>query len=140
MKKQVLNFNFDYDYQIVGISCYLKDYRIAWLINKCLNINLIKLTDHIVTNNSNTDFQFSMYADRNLENETAYFLLANKTIGGFLLPEKKIFDYFLILENLSDFPNIYQEILQTLKTQKDIITIAKIDYDALKNKHNLIFE
>ena len=34
MKKQLLQFEIELDFALIGISCHLKDYRFVWFLNK----------------------------------------------------------------------------------------------------------
>ena len=50
-KKHTLEFEVDYDYDMIGISSPNNDYRIVWAMNELLNIRLEKgIEDFIIVN------------------------------------------------------------------------------------------
>lgn len=57
-KKKIVVEPFD-DIKIVGICTHLEDYKLAWHINKLLNINLIKYSD--IVNEEGFGFSFYLY-------------------------------------------------------------------------------
>ena len=69
-KKKIVVEPFD-DIKIVGICTHLEDYKLAWHINKLLNINLIKYSDII----NEEGFGFSFYLYDGGENCNTYNLV-----------------------------------------------------------------
>ena len=47
MKKNKLIASFDFDFSLLAIASQLKEYKLAWLINQELGVNLIKQPDEI---------------------------------------------------------------------------------------------
>lgn len=57
-KKKIVVEPFD-DIKIIGICTHLEDYKLAWHINKLLNINLVKYSD--IVNEDGLEFSFYLY-------------------------------------------------------------------------------
>ena len=57
-KKKIVVEPFD-DIKIIGICTHLDDYKLAWHINKLLNINLVKYSD--IVNEDGDEFSFYLY-------------------------------------------------------------------------------
>ena len=47
MKKNKLIANFDFDFSLLAIVSQLKEYKLAWIINRELGINLVKQEDEV---------------------------------------------------------------------------------------------
>ena len=93
MKKQLLQFEIELDFALVGISCHLKDYRFVWFLNKALQSNFIK-TKQFCPHDS--DCRFSQF-EYSMELSTAY-IFANRSATGYLVNGKPQVDYWLKLE------------------------------------------
>ena len=93
MKKQLLQFEIELDFALVGISCHLKDYRFVWLLNKALQSNFIKTKQFCL---HDSDCRFSQF-EYSMELSTAY-IFANRSATGYLVNAKPQVDYWLKLE------------------------------------------
>ncbi|MCO4293413.1 IPExxxVDY family protein [Solitalea sp. MAHUQ-68] len=137
MNKKVLKVSFDFDFTLIGISAPTRDYRLCWFLNKELSLNLVKTEDIILTNKTNEEIYFSKYHQYFEESEQDYFLLTNKGTEGFLVPEHKEIDFFLLIHNLN-----YQTERDTLLSKINKISITQtaffIDANKLKSKENLL--
>jgi hypothetical protein len=45
LNRKVLKFEIDLDFVLIAITTSLKDYRICYYINKCLNFNFTRIDD-----------------------------------------------------------------------------------------------
>ncbi|HTH55399.1 MAG TPA: IPExxxVDY family protein, partial [Cyclobacteriaceae bacterium] len=52
MKKKRLDIEYTFDFEMYGIRSTLKPYKLAWELNRCLNINLVKSPDYEVVHKS----------------------------------------------------------------------------------------
>lgn len=142
MKKLKLTNDIQYDFSLIGITCTLKEFRLAWKLNKLLEIQLNKEKDIEIEFLKNQNLVISNYV---FETENSQIrLLKNRstddftTQSAYLLPELKEFDYFIMIKGFEDTIS-----LDTLK--KRIATIPEVHYsktfdiDNLKSKENLIF-
>ncbi|MFN7012779.1 MAG: IPExxxVDY family protein [Bacteroidia bacterium] len=139
MAKTVLNIEYDFDFWLVGISSYLRDYRISWSLNKTLDIELKKENDYEITHKKPDNSQFfSHYSYICEQTKRIYHLFANKCPTGLLLPEVKHADYLLMLEGNFNDQNI-EELCKLVRETENINTVFNIDVETLKSKKNLIF-
>lgn len=84
---------------MIGICSHHNDYRLAWGMNEKLEIQLSKSEeDHIViSKKGNMQSTHSKYLFKDKENLIEYYLIKNKSMGKYLVPEKPTIDYFLFL-------------------------------------------
>ncbi|MCK9203603.1 MAG: IPExxxVDY family protein [Bacteroidales bacterium] len=110
-------------YNLFGISCHLKDYRLSYLLNRSLDLEFTKMDD----------FQgFSFYFCRHEECFNAYYLLANRTPESILLPELKQTDFILLVEG--PFKKIQKErLLENIKSIPNVLTSFEIRFSTIKN-------
>ena len=80
--------------------------------------------------------EFSFYSYIDEENYTEYYLLSNRGSMGYLVPEEKLSDYFLVIKGLI---NDEKEILKKLNQIKLVLKAYSINVEELKSKRNLIF-
>lgn len=133
MSKFVLDIIEEYDFNLIGISCHSKDYRLCWELNKALNIALERTDDYQLEKSS---FPFYEYLDE--DNYLEHYFIANKGNAGFLIPEQKTVDYFLISKgNISD--SLTDDFICKINAISLVLTSFKIDPNQLKSKQNLLF-
>ena len=137
MSKLVLTIEEDYDFSLIGISCHSKDYRLCWELNKILNIDLIRTKDYDISKkNEKSSFSFYEFIDES--NYLEYFFISNRSKNGFLIPEQKKVDYFLMLRgNTSDAHT--KEIIGKINGLSLVLTSFNIDPTQLKSIQNLLF-
>ena len=142
MKKRKLEAEFDYDFSLLGIISALKEYKLAWLLNNQLDVQLIKAKDIEIDFLNNQNLIISNYIFETDHNNLR--LLKNKSMDQFgdhsvyLLPELKRFDYFILKQGFEDtFTN--QELKEKLSTILKIQYVQLFSVENLKSKENLIF-
>ncbi|HYG37179.1 MAG TPA: IPExxxVDY family protein [Cytophagales bacterium] len=143
MKINKLNFDPEYDeFELIGIVSSLKEYKLAWLINKVLDIKMVKEPDIIFNFINEAKISVSNYVYK-LEYGNFRFLKnrASEVINikvPFLLPELKQYDYLIKLEQISyTFPS--EKVIDLLKTINQILFVQELSVNKLKSKENLIF-
>ncbi len=138
-RKEVLQFEFDYDFKLFAISTTLRDYHLSYQIQKSFFLKL-KREDDIVVNypkkNLIANFSRLSYIDENMQFE--YHLLSNKYNGNLFIPELKIADYLLIVKG--DCRGGESDILKQLKEITEVQVVKPIDVTTLKSRDNLIFD
>ncbi len=137
MSKFTLNIEEDYDFSLIGISCHAKDYRLCYELNKILEIDLVRGEDlDIDSKNSKANYALYDYVDE--ENFIDYYLISNRSNKGFLIPEHKSTDFFLLLKGASN-DDIIETIINKIGEIQLVLTSFQIDVTKLKSKQNLIF-
>ncbi|MCB0481061.1 MAG: IPExxxVDY family protein [Flavobacteriales bacterium] len=133
-----LDFDYDYDFYLVGIFCHYKDYRLAWTLNTYLNWDLKKEADYTILN-ADTEQAFSCYMYVIEDEEIIYYLLENRGSNGFLVPERKDVHYFLLVEGLMEKKR-KEVIIHQIKGLKGVLSAIEIDPKSLRSKQNLLME
>lgn len=155
-KLQVDDF-YDDSYKLIAIHCRLEDYRLAYLLNKHLELKLARKEKDI-------DFKYleSSYSIFEWDNETEYVLWnlisnvckkeevslyssgtlfsdSEKVLKTFhLISEYKKVDYFIKISD--EIQNVDEkQILNKLQAIPQIITSYTIDPLKIKSKDHLIF-
>jgi len=72
------------------------------------------------------------------ETETDFYLLANKGDSGYLIPEMKTVDYFIIIRNYISQEDI-DAIIDGANKLQEVQVAIEVDPKRLKSKENLIF-
>ena len=141
MRKQRLQVEFEFDFDVFGIVSALKDYKLAWNVNNDLHINLNKQKD-ITIQFVDSELVISNYKYSTDNSELQ--LLRNKSyelLGGenqYLIPEMHRMDYFITLQGeINGWTN--HEIQNKLKSTMGIDFVIKMDIEKLKSKENFIF-
>ena len=137
--KHFLKNDFEYTFQLIGISCHEKDYRLCWAINQKLALNLKKTeTDlELVRRRSKKTAHYSVFEYFNEDTLNEYFLINNRSKDGILINELTHLDFFFMIKG--DYP-VDINLLQTeIKKIPFILTAHKVVVDSLVSKENLIF-
>ncbi|MEZ4797058.1 MAG: IPExxxVDY family protein [Flavobacteriaceae bacterium] len=143
-------------YLLLAIHSNLEDYRMAFLLNQFLSINLKRSLYNL--DFIDTKASYSVYEWQDNKRQTLWYLIANifkrgeqstansaslfstttkvtKTYN--LIPEHKNVNYFLKIEN--DNYNNIKTILSKIKKIPQVVTVYDVDVSTLKSKNNLIF-
>ena len=139
MKKTKLLVEYEYDFELFGISSTARDYKLAWLLNKTLSIHIVKVEDLEIEYSDQHKIVTSHFLYETEHSEMR--LLRNKSFGEIkkplLIPELPNIDYFLIIQNESSFFGI-SEMLAQLRKVDLIQHIQPINVHQLKSRENLI--
>lgn len=135
MAKYTLESEFDFDFDLIGISCQEKSHKMAWLINLKLNFNLIRIENHIIKlKNINQEHSIFEYID--FKTEESFYLLKNKSELGFLAKEQKGLDYFLLIKNTNHNKTV--EIIKKTRMINTVLLVTELNILELKSKENFI--
>jgi hypothetical protein len=137
MSKLVLTFEEDYDFSLIGISCHSKDYRLCWELNKALSTDMIRTVDLEISKKGKIS-AFSFYEFIDDANYLEYYLISNRGNTGYIVPEQKTMDFFLMIKgNISD--NHTKECIAKINSLSLVLTSFNVDPNQLKSKQNLLF-
>lgn len=140
MKKSKLVIEYEYDFELIGITASAKGYKLAWEINRKMGINLVKQPDLTVGFKKAEEKSFSFYAHQTLLNRLKLF--KNRPVDSdtgkyYLVPEFPHFD-FIILVQMEDTAS-HETLLAQLKEIPAIELASLIPLEGLKSKSNFIF-
>ena len=148
------------DYQLLAIHSSLDEFKMAYLLNKHLEINMRRSRLDLDFNHAEVLANYPLYIFKEPVKYRNYYLIKNKYTGPlkklissgslfnedegtpqitYLIPEFKEVDFFLKVEE-----DLGQEQLQKLINKiafiPNVITIYAVDANQLKSKNNLILE
>lgn len=148
------------DYHIIAIHTSLEDYRLAYFLNRDLEICLSKSTVDIQfqVKKGKTSFARFTFEDEKkvinwdliqnknevvgVENNAIQDLFSNTkntfSSSAYLLSEFKKVDFFLKIENAANEINV-SEIVSKINAIDNINMVYSIDKENIKSKNNLIF-
>ncbi len=140
MKKSKLVIEYEFDFDVLGITSTLKGYRLAWEINQRLGIHLVKQPDLMVGVKKDIETGFMYYAFETQLNRLK--LLKNQTSEVekgkyFLIPEFPRFD-FIILARLNEL-TLAEPLAECIKKIPSIELVVPLRMDTLRSKSNFVF-
>jgi hypothetical protein len=139
LNRKILKFEIDLDFVLIAVTTSLKDYRICYLINRYLNFNFIKTDDLSVEITPNQPpVYFSKYNYYWEASDTDFYFIANKGSEGYLVPEMRKTDYFLMIKNYIDEDDL-DNLVSSLNRIPEIVAAVKIDPKKIKSRENLLF-
>lgn len=140
IKKTKLEIDYSSDFRLVGLICPLKPHKLAWTLNKSLNLDLERQKDHIVPEKEKANYQYVHFLHQT--EVTTIRLLKNKSAEEgaskwLLVPEHPRFDYILFIE--SGEHGKETEIMEQMKNIPTIELSAFLPLASLKRKENFMF-
>nr|WP_321228815.1 IPExxxVDY family protein [uncultured Psychroserpens sp.] len=158
LHKLLVDDFYDASFSLIAIHCRLEDYRLAYLLNKHLELNL-RRKEHDLDYNY-FDASFAIFEWENEKIDSVWNLVSNvckkeeaalqssgslfanqttvtRTVN--LLPELKKVDYLIKVSN--EHRNFDEKlILNKIQTIPQVITTYSVDIYQLKSKEHLIFD
>ncbi|WP_143961774.1 IPExxxVDY family protein [Litoribacter populi] len=140
MKKTKLQVVHEYEFDLIGLVAPLKDYKMAWVINNSLELDLIKTKDYQLEFLNQPALVISQFI---LEKDHGFIqLLKNRSYSKsdkalYLVPELKTIDYFLLLQDYTYELNI-NAYIEELSRHPYVQNVVKLDVTKLKSKENLL--
>jgi len=153
-KIHCIDFEYDHDYDLIGIHSILSEYRMAYFLNNNLHIRLKRFKDDLDFKFRNCSFPLYKFEDKS--SFTSWALIANKHVFtenvsegksnlfqeetkiSYLIPEKKRVDYFIKISGLKDATELSDTLMKINKINNIIASYAIDPFD-LKSRDNLIF-
>ncbi len=148
------------DYLLLAIHSSLEEYKIAYNLNKHLQINFSRARQDLDFNHGAVQALYPLYLFREPAKYRTYFLIKNKYKGpltkvissgslfteedlssqnSYLIPEYRDVDYFLKIDEDMDQDKI-QKLINKIAAIPNVQTIYEVDHTQLKSKNNLILE
>lgn len=125
MKTLRFNKEFELDFLILGINSHIKLYKLCWEINKKLHTSFVKNKNHIINNNQ----EFERFSYRNKNSEITYNIISNISTTGYLEPNNKSVNYFMIVQG-----EVYntQKTIERLNQIEDILLVFELNLSKIK--------
>jgi hypothetical protein len=140
MKKKTLEISYSYDFDLLGIISPLKGYKLAWEINNCLDVKLVKDRDLCISLKKGIDQNFSQFGYSG--EAWVLKLFRNKPLDPELsktplVPEFPHYDFILLTQ--SDDITKSNRLQEVLRLIPSVELVAFIPLGALKAKDYFIF-
>jgi len=142
MIKNDFNDVYDINYDLFGIVSNIKEYKLAWILNKIFSIDLIKFDDLIITKYNQKTFQVSNYFYET--DEFIIRVLKNRLLNRendnnekFLINKLSKFDYLFQVYNSSNEFN-KRDIINKLNAENSIQFANFVDINLIKEKDLLL--
>ena len=152
-----LNLNqFPENYHLIAIHSDLDEFRLAFFLNKKLNIGLKRKNNDIYFSEQNANYSSyeflddtkylkwiffsnkSLVSEKSTDQDLSLFGKGSTALNEInLLSQQKSVDYFLIIENIANKTYI-DKVLKKISEISGVITSFLSD-NKLENKENLIF-
>lgn len=138
LNRFTLKYELDLDFVLIAVTSSLKDYMLCFKINRQLSTDFIRIEELSIPLAKSDHVFFSRYHYQLPESETNLFVLANKGTEGYLIPEMKNVDYFILIKNFMD-ENDVEYFIEGLNKIPEILVAAEVSPEKLKSRENLIF-
>jgi len=137
MAKKILKLDApeEYEFGLLAVICNLKDYKFCFELNETLHVHLKRLKDVELADAKRNRSLFTNYFSK--MNFSELRVVVNKGSKGFLIPEKKNIDYFLIVNNAEK--KFMKEFSELLKTQPWLQGVYVMQPAELKSVDNFLF-
>ena len=142
MKKKKLDSEYEVDFELLGLVCNKKEYKLAWCLNESLKISLIKQQDIRIEFSNNISISISNFLYKAEHQKIE--LLRNRLLANaypkysFLLPELNQFDYLLKISDEVEELNS-ENVSAIIKEIPIIEYVIRLSFDDLKSKENLLY-
>lgn len=158
VKLSLDEFSFE-EFKLIAIQTSLEDYKIAFSLNKTLEMCFIRNPEEILLTNEKGSGYFSHYTFEDSKHDLIWNLVQNKSFVKntsqqknslfteinhefdsqiHLIPELKNFDYLLKIDEIDECYNIDLLILK-LSNLKHVSAVYLADTEQIKSINNLIF-
>lgn len=140
MKRTKLFVEPSFDFELLGLVSPVKDYKMAWLINRDLNLDLVRSDDVKIEFVSSPRLEISQFF---LSLPHGFIqLLKNKALNtsqqlAYLIPELRNLDYFLLVQDQTQQFSI-STFVDHLGKNPLIQSVVKLDVSKIKSKDNLL--
>lgn len=136
MAKFTLDIKDEYPYTLLGINTSLKGYRLAWNLNKNLDLRLQREDPLDSVNKLKERVTFSFFTFIDQDRNAAYRLVENRSGGNLFIPEQPRCDYLLIVDHASEMG--INEMLKIIRGISSVSMAFEIQIDSLKSKQNIL--
>lgn len=142
MKKNKLDEGYIFDFELFGLVCPKKEYKLAWYLNRDLEISLQKVSDIRIEFSNASPILISNFKYE--DDFKVVELLQNRLVGSggskmqHVLPEMKQFDYLLKLKDDTEAHPL-EEFTSIIRDIPIVEYVMRLNFDTLKSKENLLY-
>ena len=158
--KMFLEDIYEDPFYLIAIYASIDEYRMAYLLNKLLQLRLKRETRDVDLSYKNFQAMYALYSYKDARNHSTYHLVSNKFKGEaikilssgslfkeeevspqeiHLVPEYKKADFFLKIEEGIDDKE-FRVLVNKINQISQVQAAHVVNIEKLKSKQNLIFE
>ncbi len=163
-KSLSIDFEYDYDFLLIGVCSPLKDYTLAYHLNKKLLTSYKRSEKDVIMSYSDglEDAHFAQFEYWDKQYQNQWYLLANKckilcsdqeknqgTIFDglnqnrkktkYLIPENPNVDFYIQLHGIYN-EQAKLKLIKNIKNIERIVSVHEVNIDHLRSKENLIID
>ncbi len=125
---------------LIGITTSLKDYRLAYFINKETNLNLERLDDLPVFDEKSKQLNnFSFYRWYDDDQRVSYYIISNEHPNGRMISTFQQADYFLIVKGKTNDSNLKQ-LQSILRSIPSVTFVFNADINKIKELTGILYD
>ena len=117
----------EFDFTVLAINSHIKAYKLCWNINNSMQLNFEKKNDHYI----NEGLWLSRYAYTS-DDGVEYDLLANRSKKGYLVPNQKSINFFLVVKNNYYWEQDKPDFMSKLRGISDVLLAFEVEKKKLK--------
>jgi hypothetical protein len=143
-----LKIDFEFDSILIGLSSNYEDYRLCWQLNQDLNWELIR-TENLPSIQPKKNFGLFelqesmtghvMFSHIDDDNFIDNYLISNFSDTGYLIPEYKQCNYFLLMRGDSANQEEVNSVLRIIQNIELVNSVFIIDFNSIKDIQALMF-
>ena len=124
----------DVGFSVLGINSHAKPYTFCWNVNKQFNLSFEKVSDQTVGKN----LFFSRYFCSTTKGDE-YNIVTNLSKEGYLIPDHKNTNYFLVINN-KNWKAEKKDFIKKLRKNKEVLLVFEVDVKTNKYTDRFIFK
>jgi hypothetical protein len=138
MSKHRLIVEEDYDFLCYGLSCHIKDYRVAWHLNQSLKFNF-RRSQVEIRDRSGETFEYATFVHRDPKSHIRYILINNFSGNQPLIKAYKQFNMLMVVEGYIDIFD-GEGFIGNLHAQESVQLVTALPTSPLEKIQFALFE
>lgn len=130
-----LDYELDYEFEVMAISSNQKAHTLCWEINNILESELV-MTEPLEFKIKNTVESYKHY--ESVQDDFIFDVISNKNGSKRFVKEYAAIDYFIKFQE-QESPYSSEELISLLRKSKFVQAVFQIDVDKLKSKQVFLF-
>ncbi len=137
--KHRLDISDSYEFEAIGLSCHLRDFKLAWLINKHFRWDLVRETLSVKSSPKSEPHHHACFRYADEDTHLRYILISNRSREGLLIKKLKQFDFLLLAEGYIDMFD-RSACMHDLRSISEVQLVQAIDNEPFEKVQYQIFD
>ena len=133
MSKHRLQLDDEYEFLAFGLSCHLKDYRVAWLLSRALRLDFLRTMVSPSSNGADSE-AYAKFTGKDEDKHLNYIILSNQNEDAYLFKEFKQYDFFILVEGYIDIfdTSSFIDLLQSIESFQFVSSMDKRKFNKIQ--------